>query len=347
MTSRFDNIRALASVADIAVIAVLAFASYLALAHLVIDKWQIMPPTRARTVGIKVFLDDQATRPDDNAVHVMGSSVVVEGLDCDVVDAELGDGAVSYNLAWTNSGPRKWMLMAPSVVAAKPAVVVVCADLNTMTHTSETPVDLLAIAGYWGFLHDRDLSAFASVFDDRERGVLTAPAVTQLLTLRSLPPAALDSYVREVSRPSLRFEGYTANFKAPWVYRKIIPPPAMAAAMKRQVEAREGRTEQDIARPLAMLEALVAYLRGAGSRVVLVYTPIHPRLSAPPADVLIGQVRAGLRGLAERNNLTFLDHSGLLTVDQYSDALHPFGEGRRIWSEALGRALAEELQKRE
>ena len=46
-----------------------------------------------------------------------------------------------------------------------------------------------------------------------------------------------------------------------------------------------------------------------------------------------------LATVAERRGMTFIDHTRMLSVEQFSDAVHPFQTGRDAWSQALGLVL--------
>ncbi len=340
-----ENIRSLRSMWDIALAVVLAFACYVLLAWLVIDRWRVMPLGRARILEIKAFLDDRtsgAVAPSGD-VYLLGSSVAVEGLDGSIIDAMLPAGRRCYNLAWTAGRPRVWRLLLPSVLSANPAAVVLCVDLSATTNSLPVPLDILALAAWWDFVPESELAELRSEFTGEECDVLASSSLRQLVTLRSLPPAALDGYVREVSRPDLRYDSYATNFKAPWVRQRVVPAAAMQRGIQGQKENRRRYSAENVAESLEMLQAVVDRLRVGDCRTMIVFTPVHPGLNDGSEGSLVALVRDALARLAERNRVAFLDHSEVLEADQFSDPLHPFEPGRRAWSKTLGRAIAENL----
>lgn len=340
---RRDNIKAVASLLDFGILFAVALGAYVLLARQTLDHWRIMPPSSARVVQLKSFLDQRAGSHQEGDVYLLGSSVLLEGIDCVLMDPLLPGGHRSFNLAWTGAGPRQWLLVLPSVAATTPSAVVLCVDLMSITSSSPIPENFLAIAGRWDFIPRDDLPDLRAVLSPSEYRLLTASKLKQLLALRSLPLGALDAYAREVSRRDLRYEGYTTNFKAPWVRTEVVSSASMKRGIANLAAQLRARSADDFEEPLQVLHAVVKFLRRADCPVIIVLTPINPSLHEALGSDLIERANRELSALADRNGATFLDHSAVLPAEEYSDPVHPFDAGRRHWSAVLGQAIADRL----
>ncbi|MBN2446896.1 MAG: hypothetical protein JXO22_09230 [Phycisphaerae bacterium] len=339
--ARSENLRAVASLVDVALIVALAFGAYLLVSYLVVAKWHVIPQGLKRIVAIKSFLDDQASSGHHGDVCILGSSVVLEGIDASVIDGMLTDERQSYNLSWTGATPREFLLILPAVAEARPSLVVISADFGSVTTPLPNPIpdDRLTIAGWWHFLPDADHSFFEPLFSEHEWGVLNASRIQDLLTFRSLPPGALDAFLREVSRADLRYEGYTTNYKAPWIRRKTVSQAAMDRGIARQLAAFAGRSGGDLPEMMAIFKQMVRYLQKADCQVLIVLAPVHPEFTALLDNDLRARATEALSEAAEETGAVFVDHSGLLAADEFSDPGHPFEPGRATWSAALGQAI--------
>ena len=343
------NLAALRGAWEIALAVIVALGVYLLAVREVVGVWRVMPPALDRLVSIKQFLGHQAETDSAGAVYLLGSSVLMEGIDCGPIDELLPDGRQAYNLSWSGAGPRQWLLMVPSLVAAKPALVVFCTDLLTATEPPPIliPDARLDIANWWEFIPPADMQRLRPLFTDHEAALLTAPAVRVLLDFRVLPPGALDAYVREVSRPELRYEGFSTNFKAPWVRRHVVPPAAMEFLLLQKQQVFESCGTAGLSTTMPAFTAIVNYLRDAGSQVLVVVSPIHPAFAESLEGGLLSEMRRELSDMAAETGAGYVDHSRLLSADQYADPVHPFGPGRRVWSIALAEAMIQQLDARE
>ena len=344
--SRIDNIRALLRMGDVPVVVVLAFATYLAVAYLVVGRWHVMPITAQRIVEIKKFLDRCAEPESHREIYCLGSSVVLEGLDCDIIDAELTDGSHCYNLSWTGSGFRQWLLILPAIITSQPDAVVLCTDFFSLAGTKPVSQTRMNIAAWWDFIPEQDHDTLATVLSESELSVLHSSRAEQLIRFRALPLGALNVALREMARSDLRFEGYTTNFKSPWVRRKAVSPTALERHIdqcRRQIAERTDEQRHKVAR---LLRVVVDRLLEKGCRPILVLSPINPELLRRLGEEQVTETQGWLQALSDQTGVPYLDHSTVLSIEEYSDAVHPFGNGRRRWSAHLGQELRSLATKR-
>jgi hypothetical protein len=338
------SLTALRLVSDIPLLVGLGFTLYGAAAWLAVAKGGVMPIDLARLLAVQRHLE--AGLGPTGGVAAFGSSVVVEGVDCAVVRTRLRPGIPCQNLAWTGADVSQWLLIRPALGESPPAVVLLGVDVHTLLAPAPIPAERLVVAGWWRFAQGHDLQDLIEVLGADERAVLVAPRITQLLRFRSFPPAALNEYLREAARSDLRYEGYLENFDAPWIRRAHASPGAMQKHLARMTaEMRVG----GVGRLGVSERPLEAFVRGVRHRrpdteIVLVLTPVHPALAATLAPGTLDTIRRFLAGEAEHLDARFLDHSLALGVEEFSDAQHPSGDGRRAWSLKLGEQVGSLLQ---
>jgi len=339
-----SSLHALLRVAEVPVAVAVAFGLY------ALGIWAVVAEARVMPVGLRRILEVQqhlaAGSGPSGGVAVLGSSVVIEGVDCAVLARQLAQGTACENLAWTGGSLRQWLLIEPALRHSPPRVLALGLDLFALLASGPLPPDRLAIAGWWRFFPEAELPAYRSVLNAGELSVLEAERLSQLLRFRSFPLATLNEHVREVARSDLRYEGYATNLEAPWARLR----PASAEAMEKHIEQtiahiRKGGVER-LAEAEQTLAFFIARVREANpdARFALVLTPVHPRLAEALGAAELGEVRKVLNAHAERLGAVFLDHSLALPAAGFSDAVHPFAEGRNTWSRELGDALAMQLR---
>lgn len=330
------NLAALLKVWHIPAAVLAAGAVYFAAIHYSVVDRLVMPVTRQRMIETKRFLDRQASSGQDGAIYLLGSSVLLEGIDCRVLDRHLPDGVSSYNLALMGAGPPQWLLLAPALRSARPSLVLMCTDLAGVSGLASIPKDGLAIAGWWNFIPPRDLEEFRRVLSPEDYADLRKPRWQHLLAFRVFPAGAFDMYMREVMRADLRYDGYTTNFKAPWVRKEAISVAATARGIRGKLGDVRAVTPEMMQDELGIIQHLIEYLREDGIPSAIVVAPINPLLREGIDENLDTAVRQELQALAERNGIPYLDDSHLLTAGEFSDHVHPFAPGRERWSDDLG-----------
>jgi len=342
-----DNFRAIISVLDIPSVFAVSLLLYCFLAYLIIDELGVMSPARRRIVEIKRFLDSQSSAEEKNGVYILGSSVTNEGLDCNIVDKLLPDGLESYNLAWTGGYFKQWVLMLPAVKAAPSSLTVLCVDICSLSKPSPFPLELLNIANWWGFFPKEDLESFADFLSEEELSNVRESKLTCLWNMRFFLTEAVDAYIRETSRSDLRYDGYCSNFKSPWVMRKGIPDAAMAKHIESSRQLLAGLSVNDVKEAARFLEAIIKYLRRDGTRVLVVLTPINPRVAEVLDKDIEFFILSTLSELVKKHSARLVNCSKLLAAAQFTDAIHPLHQGRANWSKVLGEAICREFSLRE
>ena len=330
-----QSLEALRRIVDVPLAVAFAFGLALLLIFAVVQGVGVMPVSLARIVSVQRHLASGAGPV--GGVAVLGSSVVLEGVDC----AELGR-APCENLAWTGGNARQWLLLEPALRKSAPRVLVLGLDLFTLLAPDSIPPDRLTVAGWWEFVPAAERASLRGILTPEELAALDAPRAVQLLRLRSFPLNALNERVREIARADLRWEGYVTNFTAPWVRRQPAAENAMEMHLEQTLRTIQRGGTHRLADSERELSALVERARAGspGMRFLLVLTPVHPRLAETLGGDVLATVRGSVSALAARLDAGFSDDTLALAADGFSDAVHPYGAGRVAWSRRLGEAAA-------
>lgn len=342
--SRRANFAALLRVADIPLLAMLAVAIYFATAYELVDRLRLMPVGHSRLLNSKELLE-QPGASGSHAVYFLGSSVVVDGIDCDVVDRELPDGFESFNIGGTGSGPGRWPLLETSLAQAHPAAVVLVVDLASAISNVPMPAHMSALAGWFDFL-PRDARQSVEGLLDKESEIepLFAPRYEQLLAFRVLPLVHLEVTLRETIRKDLRYEGYATNFKAPWIRHTNVSAAAMDRSIKQMVKQLSAYKVEQLDHTNELVSRVTAKMHKEGAQVLVVLAPMNPEVVKQLPPGYVAAMSAKLADGAQQAGAIYLDQADLLPVSGFSDHIHPIGKGRDEWSAALGKAIREALQ---
>ena len=335
-----ESLRALRRVADLPLLVALGFGLYFAGIWAVVVRAEVMPQGLLRILDVQRHL--LAGEGPTGGVAAFGSSVVIEGLDCEALARGLPPATPCQNLAWTGGNVRQWLLVTPALRESPPRVVLLGLDLFTLLNPDTVPVERLAIAGFWRFVPDAELPSYAPILGPDELGVLESSRAMQLLRFRAFPLNAWNELVREVARSDLRYQGYATNFTAPWVRRQAASEAALAVHLEQvRTMIREGGADR-LPETSRLVDLLVERIRAQaeGTRFLLVLTPVHPELVATLPPGALDEVRTSVAALAERIHADARDDTLALDAAGFSDAVHPFGDGRTQWSLELGRAVA-------
>lgn len=345
--TRRANFLALLRVVDIPLVALLALAIYFATAYELVDRMRLMPLAHGRLLNSKELLLERAATTERD-VFVLGSSVVVDGVDCKVVNKQLeglSPATQSFNIAWAGSGPGRWPLIEPALAKAHPAAVVFEIDFPSALTNAPMPRHMAAVAGWFNFVPADYRPTLEKLMDpENEVGPLFAPRLKQLLEFRVLPLVHLEVTLRETLRSDLRYDGYDKNFEAPWLRRTTVSPAAMARSIKQNVEQLKGARVENFEQTAKLIKLMADKMHEAGAVVIFVLAPMNPEVLGQLPPDFVKTMSAPLEAAAKESGSIFLDQSEMLPASGFSDHIHPIGEGRDQWSAAIGQAVRAALQ---
>ncbi len=340
-SSPLANLRSVISVLDGPLVILLAGLAFLFVIQWLVVDLRLMPVTRARLVEVHEFLKQQAESGNNGGVYFLGSSVLLEGVDCSIIDPALPDDVESYNLALMGAGAPQWMLIADALRETRPELVVMTIDLTGVTGLQVIPEEGMAIAEYWDFFTPEAKARFAQYFTPEQLAALNKSDLMSLLDFRVFPIGAFDMYMREISKPDLRYDGYTTNFKSPWVRRTRVSDASIDRWISDKVTKASAQDQQAMDEQIAMIAELVSWFEEADVHCAMVVAPVNPRLAREFGDEETNRVMSKLIRLSEQTDTPLLDHRSLLEDSDFADHVHPFEPGRITWSNKLAEDLGQ------
>jgi hypothetical protein len=336
-----ENFYSLIMLFDIVCAVIIGFALYFVFIYFVCCQWQIIPIDLKRIIEIKNFLDRQQVIKNNGQIYFLGSSILLEGIDCNLIDSSLIKQKTCYNLSWTGADPLQWIFILPSLQKATPDLVVLFADLTALTRVRPVPENLLTIAGWFNFLSAEELYYFKSTFTQNESNFLNRSRLEYLLAFRSLPLGALDAYMRETSRKDMRYEGHRINFKDPWVCKRPLSSDKKVRLLKILYDKLSKRSVNND--QLRILDNVCTFLNNNHCQTFLVLPPVNPDLTKQLGNKLLNNARQALSELAQKHGAVFLDYSMLLKPEDFTDDVHPSKSGRILWSTSLGKEISSKI----
>jgi len=340
---RSQDFRQLFGIREVVIGITLGSALFMLTLSVLITGLQIMPILLERAVAIHDFLGNRPQRSSGGEIYVLGSSVVLHGIDCRVLDSALSDGLRSYNLGLSSARPGFWLLFARDLVQASPAQVVICVDLLTLPTSDRMPADLLRLAGLRDIPGPEEIALLGTYLPEGQLHALTDPAWHQLLRLRRLPYDKFVLWHREEKRPDLRFDGFAANFRSPWIRTSTVS----RADLEREISERVALVTEsltDSRHPnLEMLAELFTLLQEKGIPACAVINPVRPEYFTRIDPHRLAALRNRMLSTAAASSIPVLDHSRLFGAESFLDGSHMQADSRRLWSLHLGRDLMQLL----
>lgn len=303
-----------------------------------------VPSEVARTIHRAELLQrlpDQVGRK----VLVFGSSVVLEGVDSDIVERSLPPDAVVYNIAESSAGVRNLMINVPLISVARPAMLVCCLRRTQLAHDyfPDIPHDLLMGYSFAGYLDAGDSRTrwVHDLLTPMEKEILPRGPLAGVMASRVFFLQALEEKLRGEARTDLRNANFAANFRDPWRYVLQIPEDRLEMLVERSrkhFQSLRFDAQSPIARTLA---ACIERAEQSGIRFLLVITPENPRIqSVMPEDVRIQFDTEVEKFCRVRSARTWAVPPGLLSAADFLDHCHPNAQGREIFSRALAETIS-------
>lgn len=266
----------------------------------------------------------------------LGSSIVREGIDAGALNA-----GPAENLAISGCGWTEFRAIAPLVIQARPATVVL--GLYPLDATVTPAVELdkafaYAVGGFARAWPEAWKSPEAwDALDAETFEAFTSTRLKQQLHFRTLPLTMMENAVRRRTRTTIRAITPT-NFVDPYELATSVRDERLAWHLDSVgASVRKTGTAPSPA-AVAQLREAVAQLRSGGAKTMLVLLPVHPGLANELAPT-IAHLRAEAASLAEAGGVRVVDAVELLGAEAFADALHPNALGRMRLSRFVGEAL--------
>ena len=347
-TERSLQYRALGVALSLLLSAAAGVGAYVVLFTQVLLPANLVPHEVARTVARAELLRDLAEQPE-RPILIFGSSVVLEGVDAQIVEGQLPGSIPVYNIAESSAGLRNLMMNMPLIRPVHPRWLVCCLRRSQLAHDyfPDLPSELLIGYAYAGYVNSADHQP-PWIFDrlkPRELDALPGHTLERLLASRVFLLRAVEQKLRHSNRPDLRSEGFSSNFRNPWRYTRQIPPDRLDMLIARSHES-FADLRFDPSAPISdVLKACLRRCADESINFLLVLTPENPLIQAGiPPETLAAFDEAVAAMVRQGGARQFTLSAELFTPEDFLDHAHVNARGREIFSRKLGSVLARLLE---
>ncbi|MCK6439146.1 MAG: hypothetical protein L6Q71_02965, partial [Planctomycetes bacterium] len=299
----------------------------------------MQPSAVIRVQAVIAELERQKAQGETSRVLILGSSVVREGVDANLVEQTLSRTGV-YNLSMPEGGLFEIWAISRAVARSSPRTVVMALRSSDFM-PSKSMRDLYArefvINHGIDWNSGEDKLILVSMQDAIRQLAEQGPMRCQWESRRyfrdwtnTLAVALLPGTQRE--------QAYMRNVKDPWT----LTGPLSAGVVRTQLLATQRSMEtakfQANAPNILAFEVALDRMKSAGIDVVVALAPLHPDVLQFVPEVYSVTL---LRYLHDKRIPAF-DHSALVRSSEYwNDAVHLNAEGRNLWSLRIADDLRE------
>ncbi len=287
----------------------------------------------------------QSPFPHRPTLALLGNSITREGVDAPLVEQSAPPGWQVENLAISGSGITEFLILAPKLLAAKPAAVAVGILPEQLGRLVDVHVDKAFAYARGGFVAAWPPSWNRSTFpglEDKSYLALRSTPWEQDLHFRRAPLNELAESLRKRMRGALR-QTPVDNWRDPYEMLVSVQPDTLDLHLQQVEQTLASRMRDGTAAGSAEIETLVGAIAQADALPILVILPQHPRLR-PSLKPYLAELKILLERLAAERDILVLDAADLLSTDDFADAVHFNAQGREKFSQFLGQRLPSTAQ---
>ncbi len=322
---------------------VVALALYAGLTATLLTPYVNEGSDAGRVVGVYEGYQRIAAAPDPQRELVLfwGSSMIREGVDCDLIEAH-DPGLKAYNLSVSGDIPYRRLVELPRVQQLKPDKVVIGVSYSEVFETRlpfEDQIGALPSSAY------TEMPAEAqALFNDRFREIAGRSALERTWWKRKFLLSAVCWKLGLPDRSNPIPAGFVNDLKAPHLYTKNIPEAELGRFLRQRNGVYAPYTEgaeldavkSTSARSLALL---VRQLTAQGTKVELAIMPLHPLLNAEVPAERRAKLQEFVNSFASES-VQIHDFQDALGPECFVDLLHLNERGRIAFTTAIGPHIA-------
>ncbi len=310
-----------------------------------LQHWLVLPELGypggvRRTIALSESLADGVLDGDDEIAVIISNSAGVEGVDASIVQAAAPEGWKIYNFSINGSNQIEIRMLADTLAEAGADLVIWLMRPNLLVPPRPMHPDVLHAWGFAGFAEGSEWLA-APWIDEASLEQLTAGPWETSLHFRRRWLDEINYSMRRSMRTGIRTPD-DRDWVSPYNLELELEGP--------KLDRHLGDIASITTRAMPKLEATGA---GSGRAFItemaedfehrdatlgIIIAPTHPTLDEqfrPLEETL----QVFLEDLSRKTGILVGNTGGLLTTDQYADAIHPDAEGRVVLSEWIGRWL--------
>ncbi len=270
-----------------------------------------------------------------------GSSMVREGVDCDLLEAR-DQGITAYNLSVSGDLPYRRIVELPRVSQLRPDRVVIGVSYAEAFETRlpfEDQIGALPSAAY----AEMPLEAQA-LLSERFREIANRSALERTWWKRKFLLSAVCWKLGVPDRSNPIPAGFVSNLKTPHLYTKNIQEAELARFLKQRKGfyppyTAGGELDPVKSNSARSLDLLIRELTAQHTQVVLAIMPMHPLLNAEVPAERRAKLQEFVRSFASPQVQTH-DFQDALGAECFVDLLHLNERGRIAFTGAIAPLVA-------
>jgi hypothetical protein len=296
------------------------------------------PNDLRRTQVLLDALDNEAEKP---RFVVMGNSVVMSGIDTQIIGALFPGNPLGYNLATTGQNPVDSFLYYQNLPGSVELIV------QFTTPRFAVGRDAIEVQKYnamymYGYRPEPETVAeLTRIFASRVTDIFAMSELQQRFLSRWAIKQAADNYIRQFARDDLSFESYTFDLYAPNNGARRLSDELMERALQRRYTGSKGFKYRPRKEKTDFYASANRVAVSKNIDYVLVISPIHPSVHEMYDEGWYEQVRRYFATASTAGEFPLIDATDAVSEEYYVDAVHLSEAGAAV----LSRFIASELQR--
>ena len=194
---------------------------------------------------------------------------------------------------------------------------------------------------YNSWIDDSNIPGLGSKLKDQ----FAVSDTSNLISLRTIPLRHLNEQLRIRTRRGI-LPAKPMEISAPFQMELMLSDAKLARHIYDVSESLAVRTAGGNRDGIEFIEQTVKQIQQAGITPILVIAPTHPGAhdAFGPAEEVFAEA---LNAVGSRNGVAVFDLKQTLSIEMFSDAIHPNREGARVLSELLGDQLSQAFSSQE
>ena len=310
-----------------------------------LQHWLVLPELGypggvRRTIALSESLDEGVLDSKEQIAVIISNSAGVEGVDASVVQKAAPEGWKIYNFSINGSNQIEIRMLADTVAEAGADLVIWLMRPNLLVPPRRMHPDVLHAWGFAGFAEGSEWLG-APWIDEASLSQLTAGPWETSLHFRRRWLDEINYKMRRNMRKDIRTPDdrdwvSPYNLEVELEGKKLDRHLGDISSIMTQSMPKFEATGEGSGR--AFITEMAEDFKDREATLGIIIAPTHPSLDEQfrPVEQTVNEF---LEELAEKTGILFGNTGGLLTSNQYADAIHPDAEGRVVLSEWIGHWL--------
>jgi hypothetical protein len=323
--TRFTGINCLWMVAAVAMGAALAFS---------MTTWIFAhaPSDLERTSVLLDALENPELQPE---FIVFGNSIVLSGIDTNVISESLPGKPLGLNLATTGQNPADSYLYYQNLPDSVNLILQFTLPRSAASYDGIEPQKYNAMYMYGYRPNDITRERLSNILGEPSREILNRSEFRQRFESRWSIQQTANNVIRGIARDDLEFDVYTYDLYFPNSGAKRLTEPQMQRALDQRYFQRTDSRYPYTEMKTALFKEAAIRADELDARFALVISPLHPSVHGRNTEEWFAIVRDYFGQIGKDGKFAIIDATDAVPEQEFVDALHVSRTGGKILSEFI------------